>query len=155
MSICVVSFTDCIFQDKYFKIYFSYTIRDFKKRMFMYWEEWNRHTVFFSPFLLLLVFWKSFSRKQAAWPFSSSLWSHPEHFSLGTCPSCTPSRAALHCNAALQPEQARSVLVWACLPLLKLSVKMGQIASQGANNFQILRILISLFWGLPFLICLS
>lgn len=64
---------------------------------------------FFSSFLT--VFWTSFSREQAAWPFSSSLWSHPEHFSLGTCPGCAPTCAALHCHIALQPKQARLVLM--------------------------------------------
>lgn len=72
----------------------------------------NRYTVSFFSLFLLLVFWKSFSREQAAWPFSSSLWSHPEHFSLGTRPSCAPACAALHRHIALQPKQARLVLMW-------------------------------------------
>lgn len=65
--------------------------------------------VFFTSFVLVL--WESFGWKQAARSFACPFWSHPEHFSLGTGPSCLTSCASLHCHTAFKSKQARSVCV--------------------------------------------
>lgn len=57
------------------------------------------------------VLWTSIGRKQAAWPLSSPLWSHPEHFQMGAGASCFASRPSLHGNSAFKQEQTRLVFL--------------------------------------------
>lgn len=64
----------------------------------------------FSSFLVSTVLRTRVGREQAAWPFSSPLWSHPEHFPMGAGASCPAPRPPLHCNPAFKQEQVRLVL---------------------------------------------
>lgn len=71
---------------------------------------WIFNLFFFFSFVPT-VLWTSFGRKQASWPLSSPLWSHPEHFPMGTGTSCFASCPPLHCNPPVKQEQARLVLL--------------------------------------------